>query len=171
MLQQNADGSFSQNRVQNIRNPENVEEFTFNIANQSADTQQRLDQAASRMGGLQNLFEQTGGNIQQALEFAPPSVPSANQLGGSALDPGIGLTGLLDVLGIGGGFGPADDARADIPFEAQPFDASGPTGDQGFASASAPIVAPGGGQGNIMALLTQLLGGGGGGGGQSAGFG
>ena len=144
-LRQNADGTFSQNRVQQIRNPETVDEFTFNIANLDKSTQDRIDQAASLMGGLQNLFEQTDGNIQQALQFAPPPTPGPGQ-DPFGLDPSIGLEGLLGVLGIGGGFGPAEDARGDTPFEAQPFDVSGPTGDQSFASASAPILAPGGGQ-------------------------
>lgn len=177
VLQRSADGSFDPNitnRVSVIRNPENVDEFRFNINAEPDVNRTRLDQAAALAGGMQNLFEQSGGNIQNALEFAPPAIPQGNQLPqGQGLDPGLGMSDLLGVLGLGfdDGFGPSEGARGDIPIESQPLAAASPTGDAGFASASAPIVqggGGGGGQGNILALLSQLLGGGGGGGGGGA---
>lgn len=93
-----------QQGVTQILNPENVDEFLFNVGNQSPEVKNQLFQAISKAGGADAIFETSGGNISEALFlFGDQGATAGSQFGSFGEDtfgsPSEGGD-LLEAIGV-----------------------------------------------------------------------
>lgn len=90
--------------VTQILNPENVDEFLFNVGNQNAEVRNQLFRAISKAGGADAIFESSGGNISEALFLFGDTTAGGSQFGAFGSDifqeESGGGGDLLEAMGI-----------------------------------------------------------------------
>lgn len=90
--------------VTQILNPENVDEFLFNVGNQSPEVKDQLFRAISKAGGADAIFESSGGNISEALFLFGDTTTGGSQFGAFGSDifqeESGGGGDLLEAMGV-----------------------------------------------------------------------